>query len=380
MVLDVRVTGNRISIGNHFSCEVQRTLRIPNDGKKYPLPPGLGTFPLFRVADYEDRVPESWRKHGGVFFPMWQREAAWINFHGNTDVPTAVLIGAGKVCAITGSEWSGKLCSDPQNYVLVGGRDGQRWIDGFKTSDGTVAQFVAMPLGMGYTVEKQLTGKETFGGIQIQVFECLQEKRPRSTPHRTIQTCNIKDMGGLIHTAASMLYSCSVVKSDSVRHYCAPTHKSLSMKVCSKSLLGLGPEEGGREMGLAAGGNIEQAIKKDTTYGTAAFDPKVSGRVYIHIVNSAMFRSITEQEAPATPISAKTYTDKGFPWFSTYEEDAGKDVSPLPALAGVKNVGQLDKEKGISGQQDDTSFSIAEKKVKKIGCLDPGDAVVDGQW
>ena len=28
------------------SIEFERTLRIPDDGKHYPLPPGLGAFPL----------------------------------------------------------------------------------------------------------------------------------------------------------------------------------------------------------------------------------------------------------------------------------------------------------------------------------------------
>jgi hypothetical protein len=32
----------------------QRTLRIPDDGKLYPLPPGLGSFPLRHLQDYEE--------------------------------------------------------------------------------------------------------------------------------------------------------------------------------------------------------------------------------------------------------------------------------------------------------------------------------------
>ena len=37
-----------------------RTLRIPDDGKTYPLPAGFGTFPLHQVADYADKVPADW--------------------------------------------------------------------------------------------------------------------------------------------------------------------------------------------------------------------------------------------------------------------------------------------------------------------------------
>ena len=32
----------------------QRTLRIPDDERTYPLPPGLGDFPLRHVDDYAD--------------------------------------------------------------------------------------------------------------------------------------------------------------------------------------------------------------------------------------------------------------------------------------------------------------------------------------
>ena len=42
----------------------QRTLRIPDDNRDYPLPPGLGTFPLNHVDDYTDKAPEAWDEHG----------------------------------------------------------------------------------------------------------------------------------------------------------------------------------------------------------------------------------------------------------------------------------------------------------------------------
>ena len=48
---------------------------------------------------------------------------------------------------------------------------GQPWLDGYNADkNGTVRQFVAAPLGKGYTVEEQLTGSATVGGIQIQAF------------------------------------------------------------------------------------------------------------------------------------------------------------------------------------------------------------------
>ena len=35
----------------HCGIEFQRTLRIPDDGKDYRLPPGLGCFPLRHLDD-----------------------------------------------------------------------------------------------------------------------------------------------------------------------------------------------------------------------------------------------------------------------------------------------------------------------------------------
>ena len=37
--------------------EFQRTLRIPDDDRNYPLPPGLGRFPLRHLDDFADRLP-----------------------------------------------------------------------------------------------------------------------------------------------------------------------------------------------------------------------------------------------------------------------------------------------------------------------------------
>ena len=58
----------------------QRTLRIPDDNRDYSLPPGLGEFPLNLVDDYGDSVPGAWNTRGGVFLPMYQAEALWLDF------------------------------------------------------------------------------------------------------------------------------------------------------------------------------------------------------------------------------------------------------------------------------------------------------------
>ncbi|MCP4379315.1 MAG: hypothetical protein GY794_24485 [bacterium] len=55
--------------------DFQRTLRIPDDNREYPLPPGLGRFPVEHMDDYSERLSGAWQKRGGIFIPMYQSEA-----------------------------------------------------------------------------------------------------------------------------------------------------------------------------------------------------------------------------------------------------------------------------------------------------------------
>jgi hypothetical protein len=163
--LAVRTHGDRLRIGE-LEVAFERTLRIPDDGNTYPLPPGLGAFPIRKVEDYAERVPQSWREKGGVFIPMYQREALWMSFHRPQLM--AVKVGVGKVDALSGRRWNERLTKRPQNYLVC---PDQPWLDGINAGDGFIRQFVAMPLGMGYTVEGQITGQEEEGGIQIKAFK-----------------------------------------------------------------------------------------------------------------------------------------------------------------------------------------------------------------
>ena len=154
------------------SIEFQRTLRIPDDNNDYPLPPGLGQFPLRHLDDFATRCPEAWRRRGGVLLPMHQAEALWINF-GSGSYPFAVKIATGKVCALTGDVWVNHLNRDPQDYVVL---PEQPWLDGYCVEKGVIRQFVAMPLGEGYTVEEQLTGAAMHGGLQIVAYPMKRER------------------------------------------------------------------------------------------------------------------------------------------------------------------------------------------------------------
>ncbi|MGH8574690.1 MAG: hypothetical protein ACREX8_19285 [Gammaproteobacteria bacterium] len=58
--LAITLGNDTLHLGRHLAVRFERTLRIPDDGRPYPLPPNLGSFPLRRVADYADRVPDAW--------------------------------------------------------------------------------------------------------------------------------------------------------------------------------------------------------------------------------------------------------------------------------------------------------------------------------
>eukprot|EP00727_Mastigamoeba_balamuthi_P009870 m51a1_g5505 hypothetical protein (551) ;mRNA; f:373208-375055 len=161
----------KIDFGGLLGISFQRTLRIPDDGKEYPLPPGLGSFPLVSVADCPG-APESWRspeqelEAASFVMPMYQREAMWMSFAGSQEC--AVKICVGGINAVSGEPRNpGVLSKNPQDYVVC---PKQPWLDGIHAGPGVIKQFIAMPLGKGYTIEGQVTGSEDVGGMQIDVI------------------------------------------------------------------------------------------------------------------------------------------------------------------------------------------------------------------
>ncbi|NWF71070.1 MAG: hypothetical protein HXY40_18460 [Chloroflexi bacterium] len=332
-MLKVQVKDNRLVFGEGFSLTFERTLRIPDDGKSYPLPPGLGHFPIHKVEDYAQTVPAHWLQQGGVFIPMYQREALWLRFLARHWKPNAVKIAVGKVNAVSGKNWEQNLSADKDDYLVC---PPQPWLDGINAGQGMIRQFVAMPLGMGYTVEAQVTGKEEVGGLQIIVYEAKPGKFPDQPPPP-------KDS-----TSRMVLYSAAV-----------PARAA-----------------GGAEMGLAAGGKMKQKIYPDP-HGIDTWDTHNYGRVFVHIVNSMAYREITGKEPPATPVSAKSYTQAGLPWFDLYDEHMG-DISAPDALKNVKSVKEMDTEKGFAPQQDDSSIDVPDPQIKKYPVNK--DDVSDGEW
>jgi len=268
----------------------QRTLRIPDDGKDYPLPPGLGAFPLRHLDDYAARLPEAWCRRGGVVLPMHQAEAMWVSFsRSGLDFPPAypfaVKVATGKMCALTGDAWIDHLNRDPQDYVVI---PKQPWLDGYCVENGVIRQFVAMPLGEGYTVEEQLTRAATHGGLQIAAYPMKRDRYESLVNER--------------RRAPQVLYSRRVPSG----------------------------------MGLAPGGRMKQKIYDDP-YGLDAWDQRHVSRCFVTIVNSEQWVAMTGERPPACPPTAKEYTEAGLPWFDYYGGDAAAvtGAKTLKALASV---------------------------------------------
>jgi hypothetical protein len=279
--------------------EFQRTLRIPDDQSVHRLPPGLGRFPLRHVDDFGERVPERWEVHGGVMLPMYQAEAMWLNFTSPNGYPFAVKVATGKIDAVTGEPWREGLAGKPQSHLSV---PTQPWLDGYCVERGVIRQFVAMPLGGGYSAEEQITGKAEHGGLQIAVYPLKADawRRMQRRPRR----------GEFFGVQANSVLDAAIPLMD---------------------------------MGLAPGGRMRQEIYDDP-HPISDWDQAHSSRCFVHIANSLVWRSITGEEPPTVPPTAEEYTRAGLPWFEWYSEH--------PALPGgdplrkLKSVRQLGQEKG----------------------------------
>ena len=313
--------------------DFQRTLRLPDDGHDYHLPPGLGRFPLRHVEDF-DLVASNHRKaRGGIIMPMFQTDALWLHFDslsfGQSELPVALKIGAGKINAISGEKWEDSLSQDPQNYVVL---PEQPWLDGFNVEKGKVRQFVAMPLRQGYTVEEQVDPESDVGGIQIEAFPMKRAAYEKLKAQR--------------EEASSVRFSLS-----------------MSM-VCeaSKSF----------EMGLGMGGSMRQEIYDDE-YGLDAWDLDNSQRCFIMLTNAEQWMAITGEEPPLSPISAEDYSKAGLPWFDYYDGDR-KSIEGAKALGNIKSIKTIAHEKRDPVWPE--KKSSLDNLVKKI----KGMNVSDGSW
>lgn len=297
-MLSVQIKPEAIRIGDHFTVSFKRTLRIPDDGKEHKPPPNFGVFPVYRVEDHAERLPAEWSRDRCAFIPMYQCEALYLRFDNETPwQPHAVSVGVGNINAVSGEPSNDRLRDDPQDYLVC---PPQLWLDGINTGQGTISQFVAMPLGEGYTVEGSLTGNEEFGGLQITVFPAKPGIFPDTPPEIKATTRPSAFAPGQVSETSSM--------------------------------------------GLGAGGTIKQKVLPDP-HGLETWDENNLAHVTIHILNSTQFKKVTGLEPPPTTVDEETYAELKFPWFPLYGEILQGDVAPSELLAEAKTVRERDAER-----------------------------------
>lgn len=49
----------------------RRTVRVPDNGRRYDLPPDCGAFPLFSTKRFQKNLPKDIADTGGVFLPIY---------------------------------------------------------------------------------------------------------------------------------------------------------------------------------------------------------------------------------------------------------------------------------------------------------------------
>jgi hypothetical protein len=295
-----------------------RTLRLPDDGRAHPLPPSLGHFDLRDVHDLPpDRLPNGWKTRGGVCLPMWQTEAMWLSFSSPNGYPFALKVAAGRINAVNGEPWSEALVHGgaAANYVEV---PGQPWLDGFHAAKGEIRQFVAMPLGKGYTAEAQLTGEEVHGGVQLMarplkaaLWEQIQRRQRKVAP--------------LSHAFAD---------------FCMPTAAPA------------------QAMGLGAGGRMQQDIYPPE-HRAADFETPGS-RCFIAIANAEGWQELTGRTPQPMPPAYVDYVKSGG---ALYDYDAGPGMDAAPILKGLKSVKAIAEAKGEPAPQDASPQPGSEKVI-----------------
>lgn len=267
------------------------------------------------MASFADRVPAAWRERGGFLAPLYQREALWLQFEAAPWKPNAVKVAVGGVDALTGEPWDDGLRADPQNYLVC---PDQPWLDGINSGEGTVRQFVAVGLGAGDTVEEQLTGAAELGGLQLQVYDPVPGRFPDEPPP-----------GGFQRLESAM-----------------------------DGLADLGESPG---LGVAAGGTARQRIYPDP-YGLETWDQEAFGVAFLWLVNSRQYQVITGEPGPPTPITARTYTEHGLPWFQLYDEDRG-DLAPAGRLGRVQSLREREAGRGAGPDPDDEPVAVDPDQV-----------------
>jgi hypothetical protein len=315
------------SYENPVNLSFQRTLRIPDDGGIYPLPPGFGELPIRRIATYAEQVPEDWRAFGDIAIPLRQAEALWMHFYSPFSPPAVVKVGTGLVNAINGQLWTDGLTFAPQGHLVL---PDQPWLDGYCVEPGIIRQFVAAPIGDGSTAEEQLEGT-THGGLQFEVFPL----KPSLYLEKLVRPEMPETFEELVDAAIWEI----IDSHHRVRH---------ANESC---LTATGPS-----LGMAAGGAMEQEIYQDP-WGPEAWDLERPVRLWVHLCNARRWHELTGEPPPGKPLSAVDYGLQGLPWFDYYDADRAA-LQGSERLRTPKTTAELPVLRESACEQIDASVDV----------------------
>jgi hypothetical protein len=198
---------------------------------------------------------------------MHSKEAMWISFQ--TVTPVAVMIGAGGINALDGKTFGEKLEED--NYLVT---PPQPWLDGWKTEDGSVYQFIATEAGENKTIGEQLAQTKDHA-IVFSIYEPKNPEKFKNQHTRAFAFC-----GGL--------ECCSMVQC--AMGACLKNYETNSLV---------------NEMGVGKGGKIIQKIYEDP-HGIEEWKESPTKTMKVYLINASEFSEITGKEM-SMPVAEGNY-------------------------------------------------------------------------
>lgn len=328
----------------------------------------------------------------------------WISF--TSEGRFAVKIYVGGVNAVSGGPTTEINQTQARRYQLLNEQKSiqdyivtpnQLYIDGIASTDVTVRQFVAMPLGSGYSVEAQLTGADLIGGLQVDItpvkwnYSFVHPLRipvmpkPAGTPHFAIIVktltgksitfqvselhlvfelkCLIRDKEGIFTDQKHLIYKGKVLEDDRLVSDYSIIEGSVVSLVLRLRGGYMAPEP---ERGIAAGGLIKRTILRDHNYPDA-WDQDCGTIFNVQILNSTMFKAVTGKEPPCTLVTAKTYAEYGFPYYDIYDE---KPSGIKGDIAGIKSVAEKDLEGTATIEKAKSVAEVIEDTKNPVVMLD----------
>jgi hypothetical protein len=217
--------------------------------------------------------------------------------------PCAIKIGTGRINVLNGRRWTERLSTAEQDYLVA---PPQPALDGFRTrEDDVVRQFVAVPLGRGYSAEEQTTGKAEHGGIQV-----------------------------VLHPMKNARYE--LLRAE----HAAAGGGGQKGPGWAKDVMSLDGAAEPTPMAIAAGGRLRERIIADP-FGIDCWDQSARIRCFFTLIDAGEWPSITDTPAPTAPFTTADYEREGLPWFEYYGDG-------LPAAGGASDVVEVKSMRDIN--------------------------------